>query len=224
MTVTAWRITKRKHARHAFTGESAREFGGRWNHPGTTIVHTAQSQSLAALEMLVHLDSPELLEKYVLLAVEIEEALIASVESSRLPRNWRADPPPARVRAIGDEWVFSGGSVVLRVPSVLFPGESNFLLNPGHPDFSKLRMGKPPVLSLRRSSGKQEPGLLRFPIPSTVASRKRLAPASSPAVPRASGPRRCGPDAPATAAATGALQEGLLVDVLFRLQPPGHRL
>ncbi len=61
MIVTAWRITKRKHARNAFTGEGAREFGGRWNNPGTAIVYTAQSQSLAALEMLVHLDSSELL-------------------------------------------------------------------------------------------------------------------------------------------------------------------
>jgi RES domain-containing protein len=84
VTVTAWRITKRKHARHAFTGEGAREFGGRWNHPGTAVVYTAQSQSLAALEMVVHLDSPDLLEKYVLLAVEIDDA---STDSSRLPRN-----------------------------------------------------------------------------------------------------------------------------------------
>jgi putative toxin-antitoxin system antitoxin component (TIGR02293 family) len=30
-----------------------------------------------------------------------------------------------------------------RVPSALVLGESNFLLNPGHPDFAKLRIGKP---------------------------------------------------------------------------------
>ena len=64
--LTAWRITKQKHARNAFTGEGAREFGGRWNNPGTAIVYTAQSQSLAALEMLAHLDSSEHLRKYVL--------------------------------------------------------------------------------------------------------------------------------------------------------------
>jgi len=49
VTLTAWRITKREHTRNAFTGEGAREFGGRWNHPGTAVVYTAQSQSLAAL-------------------------------------------------------------------------------------------------------------------------------------------------------------------------------
>jgi RES domain-containing protein len=85
--VTAWRITKRKHARNAFTGEGAREFGGRWNNPGTAIVYTAQSQSLAALEMLVHLDSSELLEKYVLIGVEFDPSLIRLVELSALPRH-----------------------------------------------------------------------------------------------------------------------------------------
>ena len=105
MIVTAWRITKRKHARNAFSGEGAREFGGRWNNPGTAVVYTAQSQSLAALEMLVHLDSSELLQKYVLIGVEFDESLIMSVESSALPRHWRSDPPPAEVRSIGDDWV-----------------------------------------------------------------------------------------------------------------------
>lgn len=143
MTFTAWRITKRKRARDAFTGEGAREFGGRWNNPGTAMVYTAESQSLAALEMLVHLDSPELLQKYVLIGVEIDDELVTQLDMSRLPRNWRDDPPPAQVRAIGDEWVVSGSSAVLRVPSALVPGENNFLLNPQHPDFAKLRIGKP---------------------------------------------------------------------------------
>ena len=143
MTVTAWRITKRKHARHAFSGDGAREFGGRWNNPGTAVVYTAQSQSLAALEMLVHLDSADLLEKYVLLAADFDHSLVKVVDASNLSRNWRADPPPAQVRSIGDEWVLGGSSAVLQVPSVLVPGENNFLLNPGHQDFARIRFGKP---------------------------------------------------------------------------------
>jgi len=143
VTVTAWRITKRKHARHAFSGEGAREFGWRWNNPGTAVVYTAQSQSLAALEMLVHLDSADLLEKYVLLAADFDHSRVKVVDASNLPRNWRADPPPAQVRSIGDEWVLGGSSAVLQVPSVLVSGENNFLLNPGHQDFARIRFGKP---------------------------------------------------------------------------------
>ena len=143
MIVTAWRITKRKHARNAFSGEGAREFGGRWNNLGTAIVYTAQSQSLAALEMLVHLDSSDLLERYVLIPVDFDQSMIRLVEFSTLPKNWRADPPPAQLRSIGDDWILGGNSAVLQVPSVLVPGESNFLLNPGHQDFAKVRIGKP---------------------------------------------------------------------------------
>jgi len=141
--VTAWRITKRKHARNAFSGEGAREFGGRWNNPGTAIVYTAQSQSLAALEMLVHLDSSELLEKYVLIGVEFDPSLIRLVELSALPRHWTSDPPPPEVRSVGDDWVLARSSAVLQVPSTLVPGENNFLLNPEHQDFVGLRFGRP---------------------------------------------------------------------------------
>ena len=143
MIVTSWRITKPKHARNAFTGEGAREFGGRWNHPGTAVVYTAQSQSLAALEMLVHLDSADLLDKYVLIGVEFDQSLIRPVESAALPRRWMSDPPPPEVQSIGDEWILAGSSAVLQVPSALVPGENNFLMNPAHPDFAGVRFGKP---------------------------------------------------------------------------------
>ena len=74
MTFTAWRIIKRTHVRTAFNGSGARKYGGRWNSPGTSVVYTAQSQSLAALEILVHLDNPDLLQKYALIGVDIDES------------------------------------------------------------------------------------------------------------------------------------------------------
>jgi RES domain-containing protein len=143
LILTVWRIIKRKHAKTAFTGEGARLYGGRWNSPGVAVIYTAQSQSLAALEMLVHLDSSELLDQYVIFGVDVEGSLIRGVEASKLPRDWRADPSPPGLKAIGDEWVAAGSSAVLRVPSVLVAGESNFLINPRHSDFSKLRIGEP---------------------------------------------------------------------------------
>ena len=143
MSFTAWRITKRKHGKTAFSGSGARKYGGRWNSPGTAIVYTAQTQSLAVLEMLVHLDGPELLQRYVVIGVEIEDELVRNVELSDLPRNWRADPAPVSLRRIGDEWIEAATSAVLRIPSTLVSAESNFLLNPAHPDFKKLLFGYP---------------------------------------------------------------------------------
>ena len=143
MTVSAWRIVKRKHAAAALNGEGARLFGGRWNSPGVAMVYTAQSRSLAALELLVPLDSSALLERYLLFEVRIDESLIVRVDLSELPRNWRADPPPTRLREIGDAWLAVGSSAGLQAPSTVVPAESNFLLNPGHSDFTKLYIGKP---------------------------------------------------------------------------------
>ena len=141
--LTAWRIVKRKRARTAFSGEGARQYGGRWNSPGVPMVYTAASQSLAALEMVVHLDSSELLHHYVVIQVGIDEALIEKLDRARLPKDWRADPPPGKVRELGNAWVKSGTSAVLQVPSATLPAENNFLLNPRHPDLPKLVIGKP---------------------------------------------------------------------------------
>lgn len=140
---TAWRIVKRKHAKTAFNGEGARLFGGRWNNPGVPMVYTAESRSLAVLEVLVHLDSPDLLTKYVVLEVTIAEPLIRRVDWQDLPKNWRADPAPSRLRAMGDAWVRQASSAALQVPSAVVPAESLFLLNPRHPEFAKLEIGKP---------------------------------------------------------------------------------
>ena len=140
--ISAWRITKRKHTKTAFSGSGARKYGGRWNSPGTAIVYTSETQSLAVLEMLVHLDGPDLLQEYVLIGVEIEESLLRDLDPSVLPHNWRTDPAPLALRKIGDEWAVARSSVALRVPSILLPGESNVLFNPAHTDFARLVIDK----------------------------------------------------------------------------------
>lgn len=143
MSLTAWRIVKAKYAATAFDGEAARRFGGRWNSKGTAMVYTAGSQALAVLEVLVHLEDSDLLKHYRLIPVTFHEAMVKVLDVKALPANWKRRPTPARVRAIGDAWVAAGESVVVRVPSVVVPGEGNYLLNPLHRDFAKLVIGKP---------------------------------------------------------------------------------
>lgn len=143
MSINAWRITKRRHVKTAFNGSGARKFGGRWNSPGTSIVYTSETQSLAVLEMLVHLEQADLLQAYVLIGITIEPGLMETLDYDRLPRNWRTVPGSIALRGVGDEWATNQSSVALRVPSVLVPLESNILLNPAHPDFQKLLIGEP---------------------------------------------------------------------------------
>jgi RES domain-containing protein len=142
VSVVAWRIIQRKFAKVAFTGEGARRFGGRWTSPGHAVVYAAQSLALAALEILVHVDTDKLLQDYVAISVTINRHLITQVHEPALPNDWRAYPSSKATRTIGDEWVSHGASVVLQVPSAVIPTEYNFLLNPLHRDFANLHIGK----------------------------------------------------------------------------------
>lgn len=146
MTIRAWRITKSKHAATAFSGGGAKIYGGRYNSPGTAIVYTAGSASLAILEVLVHLQAPDLIKRYVIFEVTFDESLVIAVNPATLPKTWRSSPTPKTVQDIGDTWAANGSSAILRLPSVIVPSEWNYLLNPTHPDFAKIKIGpKQPI-------------------------------------------------------------------------------
>jgi RES domain-containing protein len=143
VTVSAWRIVKRRLANDAFSGEGARLYGGRWNSPGVSVVYAAQSQSLAALELLVHLEISDVLYEYVVIEARFDTSLVTRLAKSDLPADWRASPAPASARAIGDAWIAEDPSPVLELPSAVIPAENIFLLNPQHSDFAKIEIGKP---------------------------------------------------------------------------------
>jgi RES domain-containing protein len=142
--VTGWRIVKAHRSAAPLDGEGARRFPGRWNSRGVAVVYTADSPALAALEVLVHLDSPDLLRKaYVLVAVEFDETLVRRVLVEDLPPGWNAPVAPPELRAIGDRWVAEGDPLVLAVPSAVAPRHTNYVINPLHPDISRVRLHPP---------------------------------------------------------------------------------
>lgn len=135
-----YRICKTKFVAQAFDGEGAFRFGGRWNSRGTRIIYMAGSLALAALEMLVHLDDDSILPEYSYVPAEIPPEIILPVENFRaLPKNWSASPAPLIIHGIGDDWARERVSAVLEVPTSIVPLEKNYLLNPAHPDFAKIK-------------------------------------------------------------------------------------
>lgn len=140
----AFRIVRESYAATAFTGEGAVLYGGRWNSPGARVVYTSASASLAALETLVHLN-PAMRFKYVIFSIEFDERLVEKLPPASLPAGWRDEPPPPATKRLGDAWVKQARTAVLELPSVIIPGESNFLLNISHPDFKSITIGKPGV-------------------------------------------------------------------------------
>lgn len=121
------------------SGTGAALYGGRWNGLGTHIVYTAGSASLAMLESLVHFGG-RIVGDYCQLALEIPDDGIGELKENTLPPNWRESPAPDILKTFGNQFINEGKVLVLKVPSVLVPDESNFLINPEHPDFKKVRI------------------------------------------------------------------------------------
>jgi RES domain-containing protein len=95
------------------------------------------------MEVLAHVEDKAGLAKakFSAIPVVIDEGLIQSIPP--LPKDWRRIPPGASTQTIGDRFVQEATHPVLKVPSVAVPGEFNYLLNPAHPDFSAIKIGKP---------------------------------------------------------------------------------
>jgi RES domain-containing protein len=135
---TAYRICRA--AFRALDGEGARRYGGRWNSPGTPVIYTAGTPSLAALELLVHLDPADAPDDLILMTIEIPHGVSSEVlDEARLAGHWAHTPMPPTCRELGDAWLAAGQTCVLSVPAAPMPEERNFLLNPAHPDFVKVK-------------------------------------------------------------------------------------
>lgn len=106
------------------------------------MVYVADSLALATLEILVHGVPYETLKRFYCIPAKIPEDLITEVNQKKLPTNWRKDPPPATLQKIGNKWIKDHRSAVLRVPSAVIPVEFNCIINPDHPDFSKIKIGR----------------------------------------------------------------------------------
>lgn len=139
--LTVWRVTHRRYGDSAFSGEGARQYGGRFNSPGTLVVYTSENLPLALLETLTGLERYDQLRSYVFFRAQLAEELVSSFSEKDLPEGWDRYPPPPGSQQIGDRWTSREESVALRVPSVVVPYSYNYLLNPSHPAFDEIEIG-----------------------------------------------------------------------------------
>jgi len=136
-----YRILRRPYSKTPLDGEGAYRFGGRWSSVGVRVAYASEHLSLAMIEYFVHIDRDDPPKDLVVATADIPDSVSRTVVAAKeLPTNWRQSPPPARLAHIGDEFVRNGRSAILIVPSVLAPAESNWLINPRHPDFLKIRV------------------------------------------------------------------------------------
>ena len=139
---TAWRVVGEVYTLPPYDpldGQGAARAGGRWNSTEVAMTYLSGSLSLAVLEVLVHGGNLKWLADKVAIMLTFDDADVRTVSPAELPANWQQPTAVEGLRAIGDEWVRSADTPVLKVPSAVLPVEFNYLLNPAHPHFARIR-------------------------------------------------------------------------------------
>lgn len=111
---------------------------------GHPAVYASESIALAVLETLVHAPSPVVPIHRVIVIDVPDSVAVTTIEAATLPDGWRGSPAPPALQGTGRAWLDAQETPILKVPSAIVPPESNFLLNPLHPDFQHL-VPHPPV-------------------------------------------------------------------------------
>lgn len=125
------------------SGYGAEKTGGRWNSKGIPILYTAASRALAVVEIAVHVPFGIVPVNYYLASIEIpDQADILKIKTTDLPLNWTRNPFIKATQSIGDDFIRSNKHLILQVPSATVIGDHNYLINPRHPDFNKVKIKK----------------------------------------------------------------------------------
>jgi RES domain-containing protein len=137
-----YRLGKAKYS-NDLSGKGAKEAGGRWNSKGTPMVYTSESRALCTTEIAVHTPLNCLPDGYELISIEVPDNLpILELAAENLPHDWKSFPHPVSTQRIGEAFINEGKYTVMKAPSVIVQGEYNYLLNPAHKDFDKIKIIK----------------------------------------------------------------------------------
>lgn len=135
-----YRLTKQKYSA-SLNGIGAALKGGRWNSKGTEIIYTAANRALAMVEALVHLSPQVLPESFMMMEIDIPDTIkIDEIKEILLPDNWQIFPLMPASQKVGDNFIRENNFAVLKVPSAIVKGDYNYLINPYHVDFKKIKV------------------------------------------------------------------------------------
>lgn len=127
--------------RNDLSGKGAELVGARWNSIGVPMVYAAASRALCTVEVAVHLPLRIIPTDYWLVSIEIPDDLhIEALDEASLPSHWKSFPYSNNTQKIGDTFILENKGAVLKVPSAVVQDEFNFLLNPRHREFSRIKI------------------------------------------------------------------------------------
>jgi len=135
-----FRLSKQAHI-NDLSGYGAEKAGGRWNSKGIPVLYTSASRALAVVEIAVHVPFGIVPVNYYLAAIELpDDAAILKLKPADLPLNWSKNPFVKATQSVGDGFIRANNYLILQVPSAVVVGDHNYLINPRHPDFKKVKV------------------------------------------------------------------------------------
>lgn len=129
------------HANYAndISGEGARLRGGRWNEKGTPALYTSEAISLGLLEVLVNAHTIEELQQIRLMTIEVpDDASCEELTIKKLRKNWINDFD--YTQWLGSQLMKANEVLLVKCPSAVIVQEHNFIINPFHKEFKKVKL------------------------------------------------------------------------------------
>jgi RES domain-containing protein len=123
------------------SGTGARLYGGRWNSRGMQMLYTSSSIALCTVEIAVRTPLHSLPKDYQLIKIYIpDEIAVYQLPNEDLPYQWNVLPHGDATQKLGDTFLNNGQYLIMKTPSACVAGDFNFLINPFHSDFNKVKI------------------------------------------------------------------------------------
>jgi len=136
-----FRLTKGKY-KNELSGKGAEIHGGRWNNKGRSLIYTGESRALCMTEIAVHTPLGIVPKDYFLQSIKVPNLKMLEITYSALEKNWHNFPHEISTKLLGDKFIQENKYLIMKVPSAVIQDEYNYLINPNHKKYSKVKLVK----------------------------------------------------------------------------------
>jgi len=136
-----YRISQTKYARD----RKGSGIDGRWNLLGAYVIYTGGSLALSCLEKLAHTPGTSLYAgDFSVTIFDVPDRLVIKEitvrELAKINDSWIKVINYPITQKLGNNWLKDQETAILKVPSAIIDLEYNYLFNPAHPDFEKIKI------------------------------------------------------------------------------------
>ena len=136
--MNVFRICSEKYNNDISGNGARKQYSNRWNSYGTPMLYTAESAALCAVELSKVYNPYSKIHKYYLLEIEIPNNEPLIIDESFYDENWTHNIHISK--SLGDYFISENEFLTLKVRSIWIQNCYNYLINPNHVDFKKVKI------------------------------------------------------------------------------------